>query len=389
MAKRNWTKLAAAAIIGLALSALAGMHAASMVTTKSNPGNALAVSGSNAAAREDLAYAAFTAQVNDADDLRDAAQNVRNEALEAYRSDPTSSRALALLAIAMTDAERRHDAVLTASKLNRRDLTLQGLTLEAYLARKNTPMVLETLDQFLRVRPSYSAEFFPLIADAFANPANLTDFVRIFDGSSPWHERFFITYAIHEEELLSNLAVVRASREIGGENFDRQLVSKLAAARKADEAQQLVAAISTDSDAEPGADGALGWTSKYPPLDWSFRDRGNFRAQASLDGTKAELFVRPGQGGIVAERIVSTPTSPFTISFDQDAERANQAENVKLELRCADTRELFFEQELTNGANAIRVTELPTCSQMVIAINARAFRGEPTLRSELGQITIR
>ena len=214
MGSLNWTKLAAAAFLALSVSAIAGVHSASMVATNRAPAVALSLFGANAAAREDLAYAAFTAQVSEPDDLREAAQKVRGEALAAYRSEPASARALSLLAIANPDSDSRNEAVLLASQLNRRDLNLQGLALETHLARNDTTKVLETLDQFLRVRPSYNAEFFPLLGDAFQDPNNIDDFIRFFDGSSPWHDQFFIAYALRQPDLLPNLAQVRMARRI-------------------------------------------------------------------------------------------------------------------------------------------------------------------------------
>jgi len=92
---------------------------------------------------------------------------------------------------------------------------------------------------------------------------------------------------------------------------------------------------------------------------------------------------------VIAERSLAKPEAPFSISLSQQAGRGAQAENVRIELRCADRREPFFSQSLQNGANTLRVSDTPECDQMMLGINARAFRGEPTLSGELGQITIR
>ncbi|MCK0129817.1 hypothetical protein [Erythrobacter sp. F6033] len=359
-----------------------------MLATKSSPDVAFQLFSANAAAYENAAFASFSEQAAlNPNDLSGAARSARSLAVEALRRDPTSAKALALLALSEPETER-HKAAIAASQLNRRDLTLQGLTLEARLANEETSQVIETLDQILRVHPEYSREFFPVLGQALENPAAIPAFVRYLDGSSPWHEYFFTNYAVGQASLRPNLATIRLEQPIGDANFDRRLVSQLAKDGEFATAQALFDHLNSAKGDEKSGTGQVGWSSDFPPFDWNFTDESGFRAQASLDGELLEIFARPGNGGAIAERIFAMPQTPFELRLEQNETNANQAENVRIELSCPGQSEPFLTERLALGRNQIAVAEAPGCDQMRLVINARAFSGEATLRARLSQIAI-
>nr|WP_298931665.1 hypothetical protein [uncultured Erythrobacter sp.] len=361
-----------------------------MLTTKRAPESAMSAFGVNGAAYEEAAFDAFSEKVAvDPQDLTGAAGAARALALEALRRDPTTAKALAILALAKPDLSARHGAALAASRLNRRNLTLQGLALEARLANEETTQVIETLDQILRVHPTYSREFYPVLGQALTDPATVPAFIRFLDGSSPWHEAFFTKYALARPELRANLATIRMERPVGDEEFDSRLVSGLAKDGNLSAAQRLFEFLSQDDDAQGEASGQIAWSSDFPPFDWDFTDEGDFRGQASRDGSELELFVRPGQGGVIAERIMAMPDTPFDLSFVHSDASSAQSEDVRIELTCTGETLPFFAQRLSVGENSLAVGSAPDCDQMRLVINARVFSGQTTLRSRISQIEIR
>lgn len=381
-------RLLVSVAVGLALAVVAALHALSMVATKGDPDAALKLFPLNGEARELVAFNRFTELASEPEELQSAAEAVREPALAAFRHDPSSAKALALLTLTLPAGDDRNDAALAATAVNRRDLSLQGLVLQAHLANQDYPRVVETLDQILRVHITRAREFFPLLGEALRDERTIPSFVELLDGSSPWHARFFTNYALTQDDLLRNLALMREQRELVDEEFDARLINRLARAGDMEMADRLYETL-TDGQAGPTAsDQALLWTSQYPPYDWRLADARDRRAQLGTDGQTLDLFVRSGRGGVMAERLIETPAGPFAIEVEQRAGEARQSERVRIELSCLMEAEPFFSQPLADGQNTLQVTVLPACERMMIAVHARAFSGGSNLRNELGPISI-
>lgn len=392
MARLNLPRLVLCATFGIGLSIAVGLHAASMVAARSSPDTALALFPGNGAAKGLVAFNTFSAEATGPADFQRAAATVSAQALDTLRSDPSSAKALALLALARPDVSDRHASALSASRINRRDLTLQAIVLEAHLAAGDFPEVVETLDQILRVHPDYSSEFFPVLGEAFRDERTLPTFERLLDGSSPWHEKFTTAYAIRHKDLLRSLALLRQSRELGDEEFDSELIFRLARNGNFAEASALYAQLAGSGDSAGGAaesgSRTIEWNAEFPPFDWRLSERADFRAQPSRDGSQLEFFARPGKGGAIAERIVKVPQAPFDLQLDVDADDPRRAENVRIELNCPGVTQPFVRQKLEQGANTLRVSGAPGCEDMRIVIKARAFSGQSASRGELSRIEL-
>lgn len=379
-------------VAGLALAAGAGLHIASAIATRTAPDLAADLFFANAEARERMAFRGFTQKVSDPASLTSAAASVRALSLAALRVDPTSAKALALLALAKDDLASRHSAAIAASRINRRDLTLQGLTLEAHLAANDYDGAVETLDQILRVHPAYLGDFAPVLVEALREDETVPVFARLLDGSSPWHKYFYSQYALGDVSLLPNLALLRAQRPLADEVFDRDLIRRLVEEGHTAEARALFDRLTGGREGS-GADAdttgrVLGWDARFPPFDWRFVDNGDFRAQASLAGDELEIFVRPGRGGAIAERVLETPPGPFALKTRLEIEGTHRSEAVRAELSCEPGGSPFARQDLTAGKNTIRVDTPPSCEEFVLAIHARAWSGSSALRARLGQISL-
>lgn len=385
--KLNLPRLLLASTIALLVGGVAAAQLISEQTGRRLPETAMAIFPANATAFEAAASSTFTKALRDPEQPQPAAAAARDLAIEAYRRDPSRARAIALLALGERDLARRDALALVASRSNRRDLTLQGIVLEAHLKEGNYSKVVETIDQMLRVHPAYRGEFYPILGQALRDERAVPVFARLLDGSSKWHEYFFTNYAITQVDLMANVARLREGRDLAGPEFDRKLVEGLVMAGEGEAAMRLYARLSPQASGRD-ADGGLGWAAEFPPFDWKFTDESDFRAQVSRDGERLELFARPGKGGIIAQRILPVPKSPFMLALKLSAESPSKEESVRIELSCPGATQPFFVQPLALGANRLSVDRMPECEQMVLAINARAFTGRPTLRGEMSEITI-
>lgn len=392
MTRVNYVRLALAVLLALAIAVTAGLHTLSMLAQRGSPEQAVALFSANGAARGLAAFRAFGENVTDTAQIQPAAVAVRDEALAAWRLDPTSAKALLLLSLAKTEPAARHEAALSASRINRRDLALQGAVLEAYIARDDFENVVVTLDQILRVHRSRAGEFFPLLGEALRDERTIPVFARLLDGSSPWHERFLFAYGLEQEDLLPQLARLRTLRDLADADYDRLLVDRLARTGRFAEASALYQQLKSDDGSARSAaatgERVLDWAAEYPPFEWRFVDEGDFRAQESRDRERIELFARPGKGGIIARRIIAAPETPFTLKVEQTAESPSEGGAVRIELSCPERQQPFLSEALEEGANSIEVRGPLNCQAVRIAINARAFSGQPALRSELSRISI-
>lgn len=383
----NLPRLVGTSILGVSLALALGAQALSSISTKAAPELAIALFPANGTAREELAFKTFSASISDPVDAPQAARAASELARVAIRSDPLAARAYVILALAQSDDARHREFVEAASRINRRDISLQGLALQLHLAEGDYPRTIDTLDQILRVHPKYSAEFFPVLTQALADQATVPEFARMLDGSSPWHGRF-LTHAVGQREILPNLALLRQEIVLDDENFDRRLIAGLAGIGDVSSAEAVFRHV-TGTKSTLASSGAIDWQAAYPPFEWRLLDQPGFRAQPSQDGSQLELSVRPGKGGLIAARLLRAPATPFEIRMAHKIAPAEQVRDVRLQLICANDTAPFFDERLSRGAKGFHVDTLPaSCDYFVLGINARAWSGRSALGGTIDSIEI-
>jgi hypothetical protein len=403
-------RLAACSALGLGLAALSGAHALSSISTRSAPQLAISVFGINGAAHERLAYSRFLAAAKadagaagqskpgkdtdasaaqatnplDAATLAALARAQKPYVLAAIRYEPLSPRAHALAIMAETDARTKGDWIAAASSLNRRDIILQGVALEHHAARRDYPAAIATIDQMLRVKPERSDTIFPLLTSALTFKDTVPVFAQLLANPLPWRDAFLL-YAARDSKARDNLARLRNQIDFDNEDFDRSLIAGLVSQGEIRTAAELYSRHLASS--KPGR--SHEWREGYPPFDWTFADDAAFRAQPSNDPSKLEFSIRPGRGGILATKVIETPSTPFAIRFENDISPAGQVEDVKLELRCASGSAPFFAQAFVPGDARFQIRSVPAdCRYLTISLNARAWSGLPALRGTISQMKI-
>lgn len=388
MTVANWPRLTLASAFALGLAFVLAGQALSSASTRSAPGLAVSAFPFNGLAQEQLAFETFTAGVSAPEDTFEVARSASETALQAVRSDPLTPKAHTILALAAGDPSSRKAIITAATRLNRRELSLQGLALQEHIASEDYAGTIETLDQILRVHPEYSREFFPVLAQALGQEETIPLFAEMLDNSSPWHARF-LSFAVGQRDSLSNLALLRAQIEVDEESFDRRLIAGLAGNGDVAGAEALYQRV-TGRDAGLRGEGQLDWSSAYPPFDWRLVDEPGFRAQQSPDGSELELSVRPGKGGVIAARLLSAPQGPFEVSLDHRIAPTEQMRDVRLQLSCVGNTAPFFDERFSRGEGGFEVPSPPqNCEYMIIAINARAWSGRSALSGTIEPVRIR
>ena len=370
-------------VAGLALAA----QSASIAFIRKAPETAVMLFPLNGLARQNVATAVFTSSVTGSSGPEQAALVAEKWARNAYETEPLTPEAHAILALAQGARAKRSKVIGLASLLNRREPTLQALVLQEYVEAEDYSKSVETLDQILRVRPARSSELFPVLLPVFARDGAVKEFAEVLDGTSPWHQRF-VNYAVAEPTALKNLLDLRYLVNFDDLKFDQALLRNLVQQDETSLGYDFYTKLLSNGG-RVEAKGGLGWESTYPPFDWRFTDHSDFRAQTSLDGGDLELYVRPGNGGVFAWRIVETPDTPFSVSIEHEISPKNLSKDVKIALRCTQAGEPFLEQEFGEHSLRLFVEKTPSeCRFMEIKLQARAWTGQSALRGTISSLVI-
>ena len=382
-------RLIVCAVLSLAFALGLAVQSAGIALTRKAPETAVSLFPLNGMAQEDFASSAFLSVAEGLVPAEVGMPIAEQWALEAYRMEPLAPEALAILAMAEEDESVRSEIVSLASNMDRRNPRLQAVVLQERVAQQDYSGAIATLDHILRVRPSRSEELFPSLIPLFARKGAVEEFARILDGTSPWHEIFF-RYAVREPTALSNLLELRKRVSFDNEQLDQTLLKNLVTEGELDAAYGFYRRL---NGAEPSGmtERALDWESTFAPFEWAFSDRRGLRAQPSLSSDRLEISVKPGEGGVVARRLIKAPTSSFVVAVDHDIVSSQTQEDISIGLRCGGAdRALVLDRNLASQGAGFEIASLPeACSFIEILIEARAWSGRPALNAEIKRVRIR
>ena len=351
------------------------------------PEQAVALNPYNGLAQEQLAFQEFRELIAEGVPVQEAAKKAAPRARLGLKYDPLAPKSYAILAMAEANTERRSNILAAANKLNRRDQLLQRLVLEEYANTNDYLGVVTTADQLLRVHPETRSDFFPALTTAVQIDEAAVRLPAILTGDAPWHQAF-LRAAVRDDEALPNLAKIRGDIAIEDEVFDRQLITGLARIGEVDQAYALYEDLLgrlPRSEVRSRAN----WASDFPPFDWALTEQRDFRAQLTRDLRDLELYARSGQGGVIARRVLKAPQVPFTIESALTMRASGRSEAVRLYVRCVGEEGRLLDQPFDEGDNRWTLDALPAdCENIVLEVNARSLRGDPTLRAELTPLEI-
>ena len=197
-------------------------------------------------------------------------------------------------------------------------------------------------------------------------------------------------FAVRDEQARLRLAAIHDDIVVDDPAFDRQLIAGLAAQGEIGLAREVYGRADKARDARRRKEEVLSWAGDYPPFDWAFTDRRNIRAKPNAAGDDLEIYVRPGGGGVIAQRLVTLAEAKRGFSIEVDSTRPIRAGRMRATLYCGQSKEPAAQIDLSKGDNTLTLPELNEegCAALRLELYARAFRGEPVLRSRIGQITL-
>lgn len=387
--KHGFARLGLAIAAGSIAAVVLALQAASSMIERSDPETAMTLNPLNGMALEQAAYARFSDASTDSAQVGEAAGENRALALESYAAEPLVPKSLTVIALATANPKQRERILALANQLNRRDLALQLAALDNALQTGKAIAAITTLDQLLRVHPTYSDQFFPSLQQAMLIPETESTFAKLLDGSSPWHNAFAM-YAVRDPAARLRLAKLRSKITITDESFDGLLISGLAQQGELETAAGVYRQIAKSDDRVRDGTTILSWRGDYPPFDWQFLEGKEIRAKPGPSGDRLEVFIRPGQGGLIASRIVPVPADASgTLSFKVESTRPIIPGRVRMSVFCGTAKEPASVTDLKSGDNTIRFApDKDGCAAIRVEINARAYRGEPVFRARIGKLQL-
>lgn len=374
-------------VLGLALSIALAVQSAGIALSEKAPDTAASLFPLNGLAQEKLATLLYLSAASGATAEEIDGRGAEDWARLSYGNEPLTPSSHVVLAFSENDTETRSRIVKLASQLDRRETRLQGLVLRDQVAAQDYPGAVNTLDRILRVRPSRSEELFPSLLAVFTQEGAVQEFARILDGSSPWHQSFFEA-AVREKAALPNLLKLRRGESFKDQELDRTLLKNLVLAGYIEPAYQFYL---TMPDAESGDSGSelLNWASTLVPFEWKFADEGGLRAQPSRQGDTLEIRARPGNGGIVATRVIKAPPVPFRVVVNHNVSPVDVTRDIDIAMRCMGGKVPLFSVDLVKLGPGQEVTSLPpSCEFIELTIAARAWSGRASLSAEIDQIRV-
>lgn len=378
-------RLIGMALIAAILAVFLALQAIGSVQARKEPAAASLVAPWNGLAFEQLATREFRASVSSETDIPAAALAALPSARRAFGLDPLTPKALAIMALAEKDVSQKAKILDGATVLNRRDLLLQGILLEEQIKAADYGDTLATLDRILRVHPRESVTFFPILIQALRQEAAVPAFADILDARPVWLQSF-LQAAVIDAEALPNLAKLRRMIDHVDPSIDQRLVAGLVARGDRAEAYKMYLS-STNSSPASSYPYTLDWNSALPPFDWALVDDANFRAQTAVNSDSLEVFIKSGNGGVLAQRIIPNPPQPATITFVHSITPVNQSSDLKIAIQCADSDTILIEQSFSSAKN---IVELPptSCSFLKLTLLGRAWSGRSAIRGTIGQLTV-
>lgn len=401
---RRTLRLFLAGAVGLPLAVISGAHALSSASLRRSPELALSVFPANGLAAEKIAYRAFVKSVKDSyaglsqetEPARDTRADINDEledgpsdlqafagraakpARDALTLEPLLPKAYALVALAQEDPIKRRKVISLASRLNRRELSLQGLVLQQKANDGDYSGAINTLDEILRVHPERGLEFFPLLVDALLQKEARLAFSRLLGTDLPWRDAF-LGFAVSDQRTLDNLAAIRKVISLDNIAFDQRLIAGLVAQGKIEAAADIYSLAAPSKQQQ----GEVSWQSDYPPFDWKLTDTAGFRAEANKSLSGLEFSIEPGNGGILASKLIPAPEVPFEIRIAHDIDPLAQTKDLKLKISCSGQAAAFFEEPFAVGESIFKVGTRPNCRYLTIDIVGRAWTGSNAINGRI------
>lgn len=380
---RIW-RIALALLVFPALAVLSAAQTLAIVGESSKPAQAAAIAPWDGSVKAHLAKGAYQGQL-----AENAAAVVPPEpwiaalAREAYRRQPLTPEALAVIGSSLPEDERAEFWDLAAAT-SRRDTLLQGLLLDFQLKSGDLNRSIRTLNQILLVRADQRTPAFAALTQALHDPHSVDTFVDILGSDPEWGDAFLLA-ASRDKESLENLERIRERLpdDVVEPRTDRALILAFARANRLHMAHRLYARLAT-----PANGAAPGWRSDIPPFDWQFAGEAGFRAQVVAGSERLGLNIARGKGGVFASRILPADGEFLRIRGKHDLKPQQQVERLTISASCVDNGAVLGESYFSASGIALDTAVPADCEFVAIVLSGRAWSDGERVSGSIAPLAI-
>lgn len=372
------------AVAILATAVFSGAQAASNVYAVEAPLIAKQIGPLPAKADRELANAMFRSG---------SSQEASLFAVASYATDPLAGNALAVIARELKPGKRRDAFMVAAATTSKRGTLLQGTLLEFYTEQDNLNASVQTLDRVVKTYPKMLSSLTPLLANALAEDGSIPIFRDLLSRSPPWMNAFLIE-ASSKPELLPRLVELRRSLPIDvtiEKTIDAQIMKALIEAGNLSEAQQIYQKISDrlPSPINKASTIDLDWASAYPPFDWTLSSRPNESARVAADDQTLGIYIRGGNGGDIAQRLVSSTHSLNSVTVNHRLVYPNGNSSLSLRITCFATKAVLLDKPIISSPAVLTVSDdTKSCTLFSITIYGRAWSNEGDIEGDITEIML-
>lgn len=327
-------------IFALAISSLSALAALGGITKNRATEVALSIRPLNGFAAETAAASGVKLQIakNGGEFPSSLSSQTSSLAVQAFKSEPISPEAVAVLALTKTDSEK---PVLMnyAFAMSRRQDWVTGWMILDSGKRSDVNEMLSYYDTILRASGSARLAIVPVLANALADDDFVEPFAELLSKDPPWANLLW-RKIVTTPQALNNGALLRT--RLHKSNIpevvyrDKDLVNALVKIEEFESASKLYDLLSEGSD-QPQLvkDSDFSSQPDYPPFDWQIYSTGEYGA--SLTKGNLHLSAISGSGGVFARQLVRLPKALLQIEI-RVAEKPPSSANLHVELACAEDR---------------------------------------------------
>lgn len=371
-----------ACAVALAVSGICGANAISVAQTRSDPQSATALSIYNAAAYERLAVASA---VPGDDGLTLDVSEAVDPALKAFELSALATDAGAIVALSAPQPEQRLQGVDAMSRLSLRGRLLNFSVMQAATESGDTQMALSAIDRVLVLYDDLRRTLLTYMVTSLADDEMVPAFEQVLASDPEWADLLFVQGA-RDRDALRNLARLRINMAdvlTIEPRADRALLAQLVRREAWDEAFALYDDLYTGPPM--ASDGALDWSSDYPPFNWSYADQREFRARPSPDDTELEVRIDGGSGGEFARRLVVRPEGALGLVIEHTLAPHPGARGIDIAVRCAQSGAELGTADFGISPVYVTFADEP-CTWIEVSMSGRVSSRDPDLRAKISSV---
>lgn len=339
----NWLKYTIIFLVAPAVASVSAIASLSTVLAKKAPERAiqLPIVDANAYANLAMDELAF-AQAGSGDGVGD---DLAEKALQTFRSEPTNSQAISLLAFTRHirgDAEAARKLYADALMLSQRDRLANLSLTEDASHRGMVAFILDRYDVLLRTGGATSDTLFSVLGSAMREEVIVPHLEARLAKQPPWAEQFWLRVTPNEEaiENVGKLRLRLLSRGIDNPaGNDAEIVRRLS-----DNGHFALAYRLFNHTAEKDAGGSgllrnaeFNKAPEFVPFDWATYSDARYSAEVDPVLGALVVFIETSSDTLVAKQLLKLPRGRYSVAIrTRDAEVARSTP-LSVRIRCADT----------------------------------------------------